>query len=93
MKKKKKNLNVGLGERKVPEQELRSGLRKGKKIKANLPTTLVSTGTEKEIPSVHHPSRMVLVHCGQCKDGGTVQQKIEDLAQKWKILLRNGKSC
>jgi hypothetical protein len=36
---------------------------------------------------------MVLVHRGQCEDGGTVQQKMEDLAQKWKILLRNGKSC
>jgi hypothetical protein len=32
---KKKNLNGVWGERKVPEQKLRSGLRKGKKIKAN----------------------------------------------------------
>jgi hypothetical protein len=62
-----------------------SFLSQGYENKVNLPTALVSTGTDKQIPSVHHPSRMVLVHCGQCKDGGTVQQKMDDLAQKWKI--------
>jgi hypothetical protein len=56
-----------MGRKKVPKQNLRSGLRKGKK-KVNLLITLINSGTEKIIPSVPHPSRMVhwwvLVHCG-----------------------------
>jgi hypothetical protein len=32
--------------------------KKGKENKINRPMTLVSTRTEKRIPSVHHPSRM-----------------------------------
>jgi hypothetical protein len=52
---KKKKLHGRWGEKKVPKQNLRSGLRKGKS-KVNLLITLVNSGTEKKIPSVPiHP--------------------------------------
>jgi hypothetical protein len=63
--KKKKKLDGGRGENKVPKKKLRSGLRKGKEKKS----TRDGTGIEKRILSVHHPSTLVhwwvLVHSGQ----------------------------
>jgi len=54
------------------------------KTEINLSTALVSTGTEKEIPSVH-PGWYWFT---------AASVKMEAVYnRKWRILLRNGKSC
>jgi hypothetical protein len=63
--KKKKKLNEGRGEKKVPKRKLTSGLRKGKKIKSTCRPPWLAQGPKK-IPSAMDGA-MVGAECGPKK--------------------------